>query len=182
MIKEYKQRFLKIWRASDKSARKIGRMWYTRAYSEAKRLASEYHYPIPDVVSAIAALSPLVSWERNLELAEMLCDGVEPDDMPCIKRNARIAHNHLTGKADKELNGPKTRAFAAAIMGDFDSAVIDRHMMRAAEFHKEACNDNDYYELATALRLAANEVQVPVTHFQATIWIMIREPQLTFDL
>jgi len=85
----------------------------------------------------------------------------------------------------EDTEGPKVKAFADALAGDKDAAVIDAWMSRAihrilwsaTEKKWRYLNENEislpqrvYADGAEILRRAAKRLNMPVTHLQALIW------------
>lgn len=107
-----------------------GMAWYNDAHALAKAIS-------PDNVEAgagvIAALSPLMQWDRNMMLAvRAFEDGVASGAMPasCDKANQIMAGAHPLSV----LGGDKVRNFYSTIADPAEnrSVVIDRHAFDVA--------------------------------------------------
>lgn len=90
--------------------------WYAHSFAAATKLAKQYNVPINVVCGVIAALSPRISWPRNMELAEMLLNAPK-GKLPCLGRSEAKAKAILNSDGSQAAilallgNGPKTRAF-----------------------------------------------------------------------
>lgn len=133
---------LKIWEQTTDADRYD---WYAEAQRFAKTQDLEYHLPVATVCGVIAALSPMVSWERNKELTIIALinweAGNSPETMPCLKANARKAWEilgmTLSSKEKMEneildiLKGDKVSSFFLNILypDQAISITIDRHAL-----------------------------------------------------
>lgn len=108
-------------------------------YPEARAIAVELDPECPERAAAvIAALSPMMPWQRNvllariayaLHAADLIGDGTI---LPCLVNNGRKAARILAGEpADSVLKGDKVRAFWQTITSpsDPDKVVVDRHAL-----------------------------------------------------
>jgi hypothetical protein len=113
-----------------------GLNWYTAAYDQAVFLADYYGtYSATQVAGVLAALSPQVSWKRNVELAESAIVS-HLSGLPITGQtgdNCAKAQRVLDGSSPLDvLGGLKVRAFYQCILakGQTDSVCIDRHALR----------------------------------------------------
>jgi len=122
----------------------------------------------------IAALSPMQQWDVNLRMADAVLAGLE---VKGLTGNIRKAEAIASGaKAPLQvLSGPKVRAFYRAIVGDRESAVVDRHMWRA--MGDDPLRPPAYEVGARAITEAARSVGAPVADFQAVVWEHVRGPE-----
>ena len=138
---QVKNNILKVWDATTANDRFD---WYEGANLFAHKLAEiscnmGRFTTVAKVCGVIAALSPMVRWDKNLQLAQQLVTGTAVKDMPCLKTNARKANQILcsTGKEDEILailNGKKTSAFFLNLLHP-DKAIsltMDRHAISKA--------------------------------------------------
>lgn len=164
---------LKWWDWSREEQKERGRRWYTDASRECRELASKYNRDYALVVCAAAALSPNKSWKHSVKALEKMLSGGSGVH---FGRQEKAARACLDGDMSA-LSGPKVTQFARAIVGHTDACVIDVHMRRAMGSDKKHSPDpgRPYNDLAQALTLAAHLVSVPVTTFQATVWITVKD-------
>lgn len=152
-----------------------GVAWYPRARTEMRALAERYGLPVHVVAGVTAALSNCKTWAENLRLTQrVLFDHNAGRPLHghftlCLRAARRVLD---TGDVTA-LGGPKVVAFARALAGDDTVAVIDRHMVRAAG-RRKSLTAKGHRELQSALRAAARGVGMPVTHFQAVVWVTVR--------
>jgi hypothetical protein len=133
-----------------------GREWYAQANALADELVRDYgtgvgfthQAAVRTAAGVIAAISPRLSWSKNVELAHWLYGQVnrakaEPspawlvreqgsviDRFPGLKANGLKAIRILMGDDPSEvLGGPKVTAFYRGIVDPFDplSVCVDRH-------------------------------------------------------
>jgi hypothetical protein len=113
-----------------------GCTWYLDAYGEAEAIAARYDLQPRAVAGAIAALSPLREWGRNVEQAADLARAVaEGGEVPVLHfaQNLDRALACLQGADPAEtVTGPKVSACYRAIMGDASAVTIDRWAILAA--------------------------------------------------
>lgn len=130
----------------------------------------------------IAALSPLMSWERNVELArDAFRNGHAAG---ALSRNVAKADAILDG-ADPltVLGGDKVRSFYLNILDPFDTepVTVDRHAYDIATGDRNAENDRPgikgkrYRDLADLYRSAAAEAGIIPNQLQSITWTVWRE-------
>lgn len=157
------------WNAATPETRAAGAAWYTLAASECRAMLPNDPERAAGIV---AALSPRVSWARNLTAARAVCSGEEPRGV--LRANAEKAHRIMAGEAPLAvLGGPKVRAFFLAITGDMSSIVVDVWAARVARV-PEPDTERRYLRAAAAYRIAARRIGHPPAHVQAATWIHIR--------
>ena len=112
--------------------------WYESAFQDCKIMASEYGLSTDTVIGIVAALSPSLSWVKNLleakrliEYAVGITDYLEaPIAYPTnISKALRIASGEYPLNV---LGGKKVRSFYANISGDSSAVTIDRHAVAIA--------------------------------------------------
>lgn len=118
----------------DRDAARAALEWYDRARAWAESLAAAYGFTLEAVAGAVAALSPNVTWESQLEWTPRVLEAFRVDAEalpgPAYGRNKGKAAAILAGADPLEiLGGPKVRAFYAGIMagGNTAAVCIDRH-------------------------------------------------------
>ncbi len=111
----------------------ISFFWYESAFQDCMIMASEYNLSIQTVVGIVAALSPSLSWLKNLLEAKRLIEFslglTETLESPiAYPDNINKAFRIISGEHPlKVLGGKKVRSFYANIMGDSSAVTIDRH-------------------------------------------------------
>lgn len=155
-----------------------GAAWYADAESVATDLAYAGDVTLPHAAAVIAHLSPRTSWTRNVSGAwSLITQGYA---IGCLGSN--VARARVALKSSDPLgtiNGPKTRAFAANILGDRDAVTIDVWAARTALGRFDGVEHTlgrvgVYDALAHAYRLAAARLGTDPTTVQATCWIVER--------
>jgi hypothetical protein len=188
------QRILNILRVYHRaSAFEIdaGLRWYFTAHEEAKRLGNRISslpgtiHPILNErtlrgAAIIAAVSPGLRWERNIEAAERIIDGIGLEGLGVrwydgVKKAQAI----LSGQPiDEVLKGNKVRSFFANIAKpDNDKAVtIDGHAYAIWSAERKTLDetpglsDSLYERIASDYRYAAEQVCVLPHQLQAITW------------
>jgi hypothetical protein len=154
-----------------------GRLWYSRARESVDDVAREFLVPHQRVAGIVAALSPRNRWERNVSDARDLLRYGPAARVGTVGAHKRAALLIMRGEPWRlVLKGPKTRAFAAALAGDDEAAVIDVWMARALTGGRRDTprSGADYQDMADAVRYVAAREFIEVTSLQATAWIVAR--------
>lgn len=173
---------LRVYRAADAAQLAEGLRWYHNAHAVAQTLD-------PDrpgrAAGVIAALSPRLSWPRNLELAgRAYADGRASGT---LGMSCRAADAVLSGADPLDvLRGPKVRAFYSLILdpGDPLTVCIDRHAVDVATGQRltDAARSavwplerRGLYEVfARCYRRAAGVLGVSPWQVQAVTWLTWR--------
>jgi hypothetical protein len=175
---EYVSNLLSLYYSATDSECIAGANWYPAAYRECEKIAKATGFNVVNVAHAMAALSPLRAWALNVRQTWDVAWAVKKErQLPAchFTRCVQTAQDCLLGDTHK-LSGPKVKAFAAAILGDPDAAVIDSHMLDAMGWDRPYTPKPGgmYNALANALRLAAEAVGKDVSTFQAIVWVHIK--------
>ena len=114
-----------------------GLNWYSEAYQECKRIASNTGLDTIRVGGVMAALSPSNKWERNVLDCERLCtqfvagrdlDSIKVSTYGKMKEKAiNILKTDNINDIPDILNGQKITNFYYCILGFSDNVVIDGH-------------------------------------------------------
>ena len=176
---------LKVWHAASDADRAAGAEWYNDAHA----LACE----ISDAntgAGVIAALSPQVSWPRNVTMALQVSRGETPT--MTNGRNATKAARCMSGELWQDvLGGSKVRSFAATIENPAHptAVVIDRHAFDIAI--GQASSDRDrglilsragvHERFARVYVAAARILGVAPSVVQAATWIAWRHAKGIVD-
>jgi hypothetical protein len=170
----------KAYRLASDDDRQAGEMWYAHAYAFCESLDSD----VSRAAGVVAALSPMLSWPRNMVMAEAVYAG---ERRGCLSSNIAKAVRILDGEAPLDvLRGTKVRSFYANIMGDGDAVTVDRHAMMVADNTVYASDDLDFSatnvrriadEYRRAARILSRETGRTLTPamVQATVWVWWRK-------
>jgi hypothetical protein len=179
------------YEAATPAERVEGRSWYDTA----RGVAVELDKDDPTRAAAvIAVLSPMIHWDRNVQLA---ADAYAGRPLGCLKRNAEKAMAIVNGGDPEEIvSGSKVRAFWRAIADPTDprSIVIDRHAIDVA-FGEVMDNERrgkilgkrgaygqvaDRYVYATEIINERFGVNLTPVQVQATTWVAWRRMKKAF--
>lgn len=175
------QNLLDCYRAASPETKAAGMSWYNDAWDAIVGIHRRNPQTTAKQLAAIAAvLSPGLSWPDNLRALETMLAGRTPQG---YSANITKAQRLLAGEdPDTVLGGDKVRAFYLAI-SDWKTAsvpVVDRHMLRAWMGIKArgayACSPAMTRRAADDISAAAQQAGLPVSQFQAIVWLQVRLP------
>lgn len=179
----YVDNILAVWDRATPAVREAGATWYGEAREAALTLAAQSGRSLDCAAAVIAHMSPRTTWARNVAgAAAVLLTGEAPG---CI--GANVARALAAVESDDPLstiNGPKTRAFAANILGDTDAVTVDVWALRIATGthtadEKILSRKGGYATVAAAYREAAALVGVSPATMQAATWIVARNGRVS---
>ena len=196
MLTNHVRNILAVYYQASEYDRQTGMDWYDRAYIIAENLAILYNIEVRQAAGVIAAISPRVSWSRNVILAEQLISGykkslpVEMYTKGIMADGCGKAHQILKGNAPVStiLKGNKVRAFYICILTPemTEAVCVDTHAISIALGFR--CKDKDtakifkseklYNEIAEAYRNAAVVAGIRPHQMQAVTWVTWRRLQL----
>lgn len=157
---------LVAWTATGAAAGGLG--WYTRAEVAVRALASATGRAPDDVAAALAICSPRVHVVQSVRLARHWLDTGEPHPGTLPNTCAALAWYQASG----EIRGPKTGAFARALLGDLDAVVIDVWILRALAVPEDHSPRGAAYDrLAARVRRLARRVGHSPRDTQAALWV-----------
>jgi hypothetical protein len=198
------QRLLGLYRTATREQLADGAAWYRNAWRSCQEIARSY-YERPDVVAAIVAiLSPGNRWEQNLDDAatvleywaayvERRIDVVDLDSVAVAtyRKNTQKAYSLLFAIHDDETpsekaietwcRGPKVSAFYQCITGLDYVLCLDSHAInawfgsRVAGVKLPGLRVREIERCREDYLRAAFLAKVPVSTFQAVIWLRHRE-------
>jgi len=160
--------------------------WYVEQHYAAFSLAAKHAVSHETVCGVIAALSPNVSWERNLEVADdLLTTG---DCGHPYGDSIRKARRIIAGEHPKDvLGGRKVRSFYMNLMHPYVDGPFtgDSHMtqigfagLNSPLLDKKGLKIIDrpgaYQLLAACVRTVAREYGVRTNEMQETLWVYWR--------
>ena len=157
-----------------------GMYWYINANGIAWGLD---HINYKRAAGVIAALSPLLSWNKNVEYAERVYAG--DTDIPCLKKNAAKAIAIRNGwNALDVLSGQKVVSFYNNIVNPYSDdpalVTIDKHAMDIANNevtpykNGPKMNTSIYREYVSAYSTAAGIAEITPLQMQAVTWVSWR--------
>lgn len=163
--------------------RLAGRKWYSDARTFVRALVAGTGLTVEQGAGIVAALSPRATWEVNQNFAIALVAARGQRQAPGVSTTPnRAAAWDIAQGADvwDRLRGPKVRDFAAAILGDCETPVIDSWAYKVAVGDLETDVPNlqrrRYYQrIQEAYRDAATVVGETPAHMQAIAgWVKPR--------
>lgn len=174
---------LAVWAEATPAQIEAGAQWYSEARELAVLLSAQSGHDIDTVAAVIAHLSPRTPWASNVAAAtSLLTTGEAPGQLRMNVERARAAIASDNPLAT--INGPKTQAFAANIIGDDQAVTVDVWAARVAGVHRDKLAKRKvkggvttypvYESVAEAYRIAAAEAGVSPATMQATTWILAR--------
>lgn len=167
-----KQNILAVYERANDEQIEIGLNWYR----DARALASQYWRGNVYGAGIIAALSPMLSWDRNAILASTaMKTGIAGG---CLGSSCAKANRILMGEhPDTVLGGDKVRSFWHNIAYiDSDMVTIDRHAydvamgVRHKENNRPGLKGKRYQTFVQAYRDAAADVELQAYELQAITW------------
>jgi hypothetical protein len=179
-LKPSTAKILKVYRAATDDQIGRGTSWYADAHSLA--LALDPKNP-RRAAGVIAALSPLMPWDRNVTSAvRAYADGFASGALP---NSVKAANRILRGEdPDEVLGGDKVRAFFATIAdpAGAETVVVDRHAFDIAvgkttddKTRGMLSRKGVYESFAAAYVRAARTVGIAPSQMQAITWVVHRE-------
>lgn len=188
------RRLLAYWHTASDAQRAEGLNWYPSALAQCGALAKRYGISAQAVAGVVAALSPGLRWEVNIDHAEQAISAWRngasvdrPSSWPVVgvygRNNVRKALAILAGADPLELfserTSPKVRSFFLSILGDQTQVCIDRHAIaawRGASLNGATPIRKSELTAARAdYRLVADIVRVAPRDLQAVVWTVYRE-------
>jgi len=161
-----------------------GTQWYTDAHKQGVRLAKTYGISIDAACGIIAAVSPGLRWERNVEVAERIIQRRELDGLGvrwyANVRKARLIRNGQ--KPENILKGNKVRAFYDNIAqpGRSLCVCIDGHAYAIASGKRISLMDvppigrRAYNRLSASYAVVAKHLGLRPCQLQAVVWVVWR--------
>lgn len=162
------------------SEREAGSEWYAKAHADALSLG----VPLPVAAGIIAALSPGLRWEVNIEAARRIIAGESLVGLGVRwSRNVRKAKAILAGRAPCDvLKGNKVRAFYACILApsQCQSVCVDGHAFSIWKGKRIGLDKTPpignplYRRISTDYAKAAKQVGLCPHQLQAIVWVVWR--------
>jgi hypothetical protein len=173
---------LACFHKATESELRAGLAWYADAADESERLARENKVTVKQAAGVIAAVSPGLRWERNVEVAERIIrkrtlKGLGVRWYDGVKKAKRILKGQSTETA---LKGNKVRAFHACILGSDLAVCVDGHAYaiwigrRVTLDDVPTLNDKLYRRIAADYVTVAKTLNVRPCQLQAITWVAWR--------
>lgn len=177
-VAELSSRILDVYQRAPVGARS----WYHEAHAYAEDLSREYGVTLEQACGVIAALSPNLSWDKNVAYARQL---LATGDAPVLGGSKRKALRIVQGERPLDvLSGHKVVSFYFNLLwpDTSDSVTIDRHAHDVAvgkrygnRYRPLLRAKGGYERLAEAYRHSADVVGITPSEMQAATWTAWRE-------
>lgn len=164
-----------------------GRRWYDEANERITNAAyKSRRLDVRALSGAVAVLSPMTDWDRNIGAVDTIVDAVERD-LPrswffellsrhtAYNSNAQKALRVILDRDFGAVSGQKVEPFGANLRGDLQRVTIDRHMLHAVNnFGLKSITNNAVRSCKRAVRMCSSLYNVSPAEAQATVWIRVR--------
>ncbi|MGW6624230.1 DUF7178 family protein [Nocardia sp. NPDC055002] len=152
-----------------------GKVWYAEAQALAAELSEAGDITVEQAGIVIAQLSPRLPWDKNVSAARALVAGEPVTGVIGASIARAMAAMATETPWDTFGKAPKTRAFAANIIGDDDAVTVDVWACRVAGITEQQLTRVGVYDaVAHCYRLAAKRAGIAPAAMQAITWIVQR--------
>lgn len=143
------------------------RGWYLQAHQQVRHLAGLLGVSTVRCADLLSLFSPRVAVKRsiNFTVHYLTTNGEFRQDVTRSVR-AAVAYYEQTGI----IRGPKTSAFASAIMQDESAVVLDTWMAQAMRVDQREFVRQRYEYHADVVRRVSVRLGIPAARTQAAIW------------
>lgn len=168
-----------------------GRNSYREIHRRCHQFAASTWVPVEKAIGVTAVISPIITWEENIEQAEALCWESSSGDKPnvaitALPANVAKARRILAGESALDvIRGPKVWNFYWSIAHPDNphTVCVDRHVARAAFGWDYGWRDTDtrlkspgeYDTVAESVRRIAARHGMRALELQALLWLVMRE-------
>lgn len=146
------------------------RNWYNNSRAAIQK---RYKNNTSLFIKLLAVTSPRTTVKRNLYLADKTLRYIrqnKPIDFSYGITNKTTRKNVDRVINNKPINGPKVKAFAAALNGDSKQVVIDSWMLKAFNIKRSAPTPNDRVHIKTVINKIADQLHMTPAEVQACLW------------
>lgn len=155
-----------------------GMNWYSDARSVIATLAENTRMNPIRFAAIVAALSPRIRWNTNLDAAVRIARAaVNKKAQPIVAglpENRRRAWDIAkSGRFAENIRGPKVTAFFANLIGDEWQVTIDVWMLQAAGV--KYANKSTIDDITRTVRSIAIQNGLTAAQVQAIIWTVVRD-------
>jgi len=169
---------LELYASTSPALRRRGRLWYPLMRRHLRSLAEEHQRPLSQVAAVLAITSVDVQLMTNLRWTEEILRGEREAGRYPANQTPKVRAVLGARYPCRYVTGPKVQAFYRAVMGDPDALVLDRWMLKPVLGH-ERCHSipgvRVRAQIEETYRAAATACGERTAHFQAIIWIALRE-------
>lgn len=166
---------LRHYESAPEPVRTAGRLWYPQAQEACRHIGMDI-VPVETVARVMAILSPRCLWKTCVGWTRVMVGAaVSGQPLPAVSTagNRRKAWAELHGEL--AVSGPKTTAFARAILGDEQAVVIDAWILRVFDLQPEQkVTGKRQREITAAFTEAAAVVGETPRDLQAIVWCVVR--------
>lgn len=164
---------------------------YLHIHRRCHQIAADNWLPVKQAVAITAVISPIITWEENIEQASALCWEAVTGDKPAVpmtalRLNIEKARRILAGEsALAVIRGRKVWNFYWSILHPDNplTVCVDRHVGRAAlgwdlgwrEVDSALKVRDTYPTIAQAVRNVARREGLLPLQLQALLWLVMRE-------
>lgn len=179
---EMVERILATFRRASPADIEAGTRWYDDGETIVNELAARANITREHVAAVMAHLSPRTRWARTITgTYSLILTGAVSEGH--ITKNVERATAAM--KSDDPLgtlHGPKTKRFAANLLGDREAVTVDVWALRVAlgpttDVDVQKINlgrSGRYADVESAYRAAAREIGVDPATAQAVTWVVAR--------
>lgn len=140
--------------------------WYEKANAKIAAVCTAMGWDIERFVSVLAITSPRVHVSRNWTLAVHYMTHGEAHTQCMRSVVSALTHWEKTG----EIRGPKTRAFAANLLGDLSVVVLDTWVAKALRVDQAKLLGAFYLKQVAKIKAVAKALDLQPAQAQAAIW------------
>jgi hypothetical protein len=179
---EMVQRITDTFRRATPSDIEAGTRWYADGETVIDELAVRANVTREHVAAVMAHLSPQTRWARTMAgtYSLILTGIISPGHL--TKNTERAIDAMKSNDPLGTLNGPKTRRFAANLLGDREAVTVDVWALRVALGPSSTLDlkrtnlarGGRYAAVEAAYRAAAREIGVDPATAQAVTWVVAR--------
>ncbi len=196
--RSWRARIRRALRDATPEQRYAGITWYGRAHAQVKDAAERHGVPLRAMAGAVAAISPGLSWERNVFYAEKLAEyaagkgqrafggGIKRPTVPTYSHaNVEKALACLRGAEPSEyVTGPKVSAFYALLVdpADADACCIDGHAIMLVRDTRQQLRSSagnaarpEQARIQDAYRAEARRCGLLPNQVQAICWLVQKD-------
>lgn len=178
--KSIRKNLKKVWKEQTQFDYEEGEIWYQTAHNIAETMAKIHGVPKMQLIGNIAALSPMTSWDDNLNRVRIFYEenrivhfGTQQEKVKAITSLVNPKEEDIR----KILNGDKTVNFFDSILNPSCKKpyCIDRWMIRAA-LNTEVTNitEGQYRFLKEVFLKESKAKKLIGSQHQAIVWCTMR--------
>jgi len=164
------------------------RGWYDTAHISITEWCLANDVDLLHFVAVLALISPQMSVRRNVSLAKayfvaLKANGSEVDTHRHVSGLISTTHRRALEvyESTGRINGPKTKAFADALLGNGNAIVLDTHMATALGVNQDKLTKNKrvFTKACDRVTAVAKRLQWKPAEVQAAIWTAVYKSKHT---